>query len=103
VPYARGRSGVGVTHRAALAIAQREKNGTWGTYHEIPGTAALNSCELARKELKPGTYHLVARYPGAISDDVSASARLTLTVTPRTLRVRLPPRRPGTPNLNSVI
>jgi hypothetical protein len=50
--------------------------------------SGTGSCGLTSEELKPGTYRLVARYPGTISDDASASARLTLTVTPRTLRFR---------------
>jgi hypothetical protein len=38
------------------------------------------SCRLAAKRLRPGTYHLVARYAGSALDGGSASAAKTLTI-----------------------
>ena len=43
--------------------------------------SGVGSCRLTSKKLKPGTYHLVARYPGNPNYLASASPNQTLTVT----------------------
>jgi hypothetical protein len=43
-------------------------------------SSPAGSCTLSAKKLKPGTYHLIARFPGGLGFAGSASASKTLTV-----------------------
>jgi hypothetical protein len=48
--------------------------------HLAAGAAGVGSCKLSSKELKPGTYHLVARYLATRNDDASAAPARTLKI-----------------------
>jgi len=51
-----------------------------GTICSITLVSGKGSCKLAARQLRPGTYHLIASYPGNHDFLGSASARKTLTV-----------------------
>jgi hypothetical protein len=51
-----------------------------GTICSITLASGKGSCKLAARQLRPGTYHLIASYPGNHDFLGSASARKTLTV-----------------------